>query len=313
MLKCIGNFVSRGASVNKKNLAWSAFALIAIAMTAIQFIPGEPVIVPAQLPAEQREAHRLVNFEGISNFRDLGGYQTEDGRSVSWGKLYRSANFAKTSRGDQKVLTDLQLTSLVDFRSAAEKEEEPNQLVDNPGYQIVEIPTMDGGDNSVSEEIMARFEHGDFSDFNPDAFMIEANRQFASTFTPQFSRFMQVILKAEGKPVVWHCSAGKDRTGFAAAIILRILGVPEDVVMQDYMLSREPALAARQKELSLVRLLKGEEAAQKMSVLLGVEESWLQAAFDTIDEQNGSFDKYVEQALGLDQDDIQNLRASLLE
>ena len=172
---------------------------------------------------------------------------------------------------------------------------------------------MDGGDNSVSEEIMARFESGDFSDFDPDAFMIEANRQFASTFTPQFSQFMQVLVESAGDPVVWHCSAGKDRTGFAAAIILRLLGVPEDVVMADYMLSREYALAAMQKELTLVRLLKGEEAAEKLTVLLGVEEPWLQAAFDTIDEQYGSFDNYVYQALELQESDIQNLRANLLE
>lgn len=299
--------------MNRKTLYWLAFAIVTVLVTAVQFIPGEPVIVPAELPAEQRAAHRLLNFEGISNFRDLGGYPTEDGKQVRWGKLYRAANFAETSRADQQVLDKLQLAALVDFRSTAEKEEEPNQLPKDPSYKIIEIPTMDGGDNSVSEEIMARFESGDFSDFDPDAFMIEANRQFASTFTPQFSQFMQVLVDSAGDPVVWHCSAGKDRTGFAAAIILRLLGVPQDVVMADYMLSREYALAARQKELTLVRLLKGEEAAEKLTVLLGVEEPWLQAAFDTIDEQYGSFDNYVYQGLELRESDIQSLRANLLE
>ena len=203
--------------------------------------------------------------------------------------------------------------ALVDFRSSAEKEEEPNQLPKKPGYLIVEIPTMDGGDNSVSEEIMARYESGNFSDFDPDAFMVEANRQFATTFTPQFREFIGVVQQAKGEPVVWHCSAGKDRTGFAAAILLRLLGVPEDVVMQDYILSREYALAARQKELTLVRILKGEEAADKLQILLGVEEPWLQAAFDTIDETYGSFDNYVSEALGLSDEDVTALRAELLE
>ena len=299
--------------MNKKNLAWGAFVALALALTVIQFIPSEPVVVPAELPAEQRTAHRLLNFEGVSNFRDLGGYRTEDGKTVKWGKLYRAANFAETSRADQQVLERIQLHALIDFRSTAEKQEEPNQLPENPGYQIVEIPTMDGGDTSVSETIMARFESGDFSDFDPDTFMVEANRQFATTFTPQFREFIGVVQQAGGEPVVWHCSAGKDRTGFAAAILLRILGVPADVVMQDYMLSHDYALAARQKELTLVRVLKGQEAAEKLQVLLGVEEPWLQAAFDTIDQQYGSFDNYVAQALGLNEADIATLQTMLLE
>lgn len=299
--------------MNKKILAWGALVALALAITLIQFIPSAPVVVPAELPLDQRDAHRLLNFEGVSNFRDLGGYTTDTGKTVKWGKLYRAANFAETSRADQQVLDRLHLHALVDFRSSAEKEEEPNQLPKKPGYLIVEIPTMDGGDNSVSEEIMARFESGDFSDFDPDAFMVEANRQFATTFTPQFREFIGVVQQAKGEPVVWHCSAGKDRTGFAAAILLRILGVPEDVVIQDYILSREYALAARQKELTLVRILKGEEAADKLQILLGVEEPWLQAAFDTIDETYGSFDNYVSEALGLSDEDVTALRAELLE
>ena len=255
----------------------------------------------------------MLNFEGISNFRDLGGYATTQGRKIRWGKLYRSGNFAETSRADQKVLDGLTLKALIDFRSLAEKEEEPNQFAKSSTFKITEIPIMDGGDNSVGEEIIARFDSGDFSGFEPTAFMIEANREFAKTFTPQFSQFIQEVLKAKGQPIVWHCSAGKDRTGFAAAILLRILGVPDDVIMSDYMLSRDYAIAARQQELSLVRLLQGKEAADKIAVLLGVEEAWLQAAFDTIDEQYGSFDNYVHQALGLDDTDITTLRNTLLE
>ncbi|MEP5569840.1 MAG: tyrosine-protein phosphatase [Halioglobus sp.] len=299
--------------MSKKKILWGLFAILVLLTAIIQFIPSEPVLVPSQLPADQREAHRLLNFEGIDNFRDLGGYATSDGKTVKWGKLFRSANFSETSRADQKVLDSLALKSLVDFRSAAEKEEEPNQLPKSPPFEVIEIPTMDGGDNSVGEEIMARFKSGDFADFDPDRFMIDANRQFTSTFTPQFSEFMQIVLDAQGQPIVWHCSAGKDRTGFAAAILLRILGVPQDVVMQDYMLSREYSLAARKKELMLVRVLQGEEAADKIAVLLGVEEAWLEAAFEAIDEQYGSFDNYVHQALGLDETDIAHLRDTLLE
>ena len=119
------------------------------------------------------------------------------------------------------------------------------------------------------------------------------------------------MLEADGAPVVWHCSAGKDRTGFAAAILLRILGAPRDVVMQDYMASREHALEARKSQLLLLRVFKGEEAADKLAIMMGVEEAWLHAAFEEIDAQWGSFDNYVRQGLELSRADIQRLRQSL--
>ncbi len=161
-------------------------------------------------------------------------------------------------------------------------------------------------------EIMARIESGNFDGFDPDALMLEANRQFASTFTPQFRQFVHTVLQADGAPVAWHCSAGKDRTGFAAAILLRILGVPQDVVMQDYMASRQHALDARSSQLLLLRVFKGEEAADKLAVLLGVEEAWLNAAFAQIDASWGSFDNYVREGLGLSEADIAQLKATLL-
>lgn len=299
--------------MNQQRILWAVFAVVVTAMALIQFIPSEPVILPASLPDEQRETHRIVNFEGVDNFRDLGGYRTADGRRVKWGTLFRSGTFAETSRADAQVLANMGLSALIDFRSTAEKDEEPNQLPNPAPFDIIEIPTLDGGDNSVADEIMARIEDGDFDDFNPDSFMIQANRQFVDEFTPQFSEFIQVLLQAQGKPVVWHCSAGKDRTGYAAAIILRILGVPMETIYTDYMLSKEPALAARQRELTLLRLLKGDVTADKLTVLLGVEREWLEAAFERIDSRWGSFDNYIKNGLQLSDAQILQLQNTLLE
>jgi protein-tyrosine phosphatase len=249
----------------------------------------------------------------VANFRDMGGYRTADGRSVRWGTLYRSGTFAEASAADQQVIASLGLHSLVDFRSAAEKREEPNRLPEPAPFAKVEIPTLDGGDTSLANEVMARIEEGNFDGFDPDAFMIAANRQIASTYTPQYRKFMQVVLDAGGDPVAWHCSAGKDRTGFAAAVLLRALGVPMDTVLADYLRSREPAVAARSRELWLLRLFKGEQAADKLRVLLGVEPGWLEAGFAQIDADWGSFDNYLAQGLGLSPDDLQQLRDTLLE
>lgn len=299
--------------MNKKKLLWSGFAVLALAFAAIQFIPSPPLLIPAELPAAQRDAHRLLNFEGIPNFRDLGGYPTDDGRQVKWGVLYRAGTFAHASRADQSDLGKLKLTRLIDFRSAAEKTEEPNQLPDPVTFEVIEIPTLDDGNQAMVGEIMARIESGDFEGFDPNQKMLDANRQFASEFTPQFRQFIHTVLEAGGAPIVWHCSAGKDRTGFAAAILLRVLGVPRDAVMRDYMASKQHALQARKSQLMLLRLFKGEEAADKLAVMMGVEEAWLEAAFDEIDSHWGSFDNYVTMGLELNAADINRLQGNLLQ
>jgi len=298
--------------LSKKKLFWALLSVALLAVAAIQFVPAPALVIPAALPTEQREAHRLLNFEGIANFRDLGGYPTTDGQQVKWGVLYRSATLAESSRADLIGLQQLKLATLIDFRSAAEKEQEPNHLPDPIGFNVVEIPTLDDGNKAMVGEIMTRIESGNFDGFDPNALMLEGNRQFATTFTPQFSQFMHTILAANGAPVLWHCSAGKDRTGFAAAILLRILGVPQDVVMQDYMASRQHALDARKSQLLLLRVFKGEEAADKMAMLMGVEEIWLNAAFEQIDAVWGSFDNYVRDGLGLSATEIEQLQNSLL-
>jgi len=298
--------------LSKKKLFWSVFTVALLGVGVIQFVPAPALVIPAALPVEQREAHRLLNFAGIANFRDLGGYSTAAGQQVKWGVLYRAATLAEPSEADLRGLEQLKLATLIDFRSAAEKEAEPNHLPDPTGFEVVEIPTLDDGNKAMVGEIMERIETGNFDGFDPNALMLEANRQFASTFTPQFRQFMQTVLAADGAPIVWHCSAGKDRTGFAAAILLRILGVPQDVVMQDYMASREHALDARRSQLWLLRVFKGEDAADKLAALMGVEEAWLTAAFEQIDSSWGSFDNYVREGLGLSAADIAQLRNALL-
>jgi protein-tyrosine phosphatase len=299
--------------LNKKKLFWSAFTVLILVFGVIQFVPSPPLVIPAQLPLAQREAHRLLNFQGIANFRDLGGYRTGDGKQVKWGSLYRAGTFTNSSDTDLRNLQQLNLLTLIDFRSSGEKEEEPNRLPDPTGFNVVEIPTLDDGNKALVGEVMERIDSGNFEGFDPNLAMIKANRQFAGTFTPQFRQFIHTVLDADGAPVVWHCSAGKDRTGFAAAILLRILDVPRDVVVQDYMASKEHALDARRSQLLLLRVFKGEEAADKLETMMGVEEAWLEAAFDEIDARWGSFDNYVSEGLELSSTDVARLRNNLLE
>tara|TARA_R110001599_G_scaffold1478_3_gene7318 strand:- start:6968 stop:7876 length:909 start_codon:yes stop_codon:yes gene_type:complete len=287
-------------------------AAFLITLAVIQFIPPAPVQLPVELPAAEREDARLLAFEGIHNFRDMGGYTTEDGHSVAWGRLYRSGHLANASRSDLQQLQRLQLDTLIDFRSRAEREDEPSRLPEDTTFTQLSIPILDSGNDALIHDLRARIDSDDLAGFNADDFMLQANRQFADEFTPQYRSFMQAVLAAEGRPLAWHCTAGKDRTGFAAAILLRILGVPKEQIMADYLASREPSLEARSQDLMLLRVFKGEAAASTVETMLGVDARWLQAGFDEIDARWGSFDAYVRDGLQLTSNDIQNLRRHLL-
>jgi protein-tyrosine phosphatase len=273
---------------------------------------AKPIIFPKDVPAAERETNRRVAFAGAYNFRDLGGYATADGFTVKWGVLYRSDNLAKLTDRDLAALNTLGLYRLIDFRADFEKAAEPNRLPTNPGFQVVELPIFDAN-SQLGQDIRDRIMNGDVTGIDADQLLVDANTQFASDFTPQFKAFLQEVQAADGKPVLFHCTAGKDRTGFAAAILLRILGVPQETVMQDYMLSKSYALEARARDIFILRLTKGEATARVVEKLSGVEAAYLQAAFATIDAEYGSFENYVRDGLDLDDADIADLRASLLE
>lgn len=298
--------------MNKKFGAWAIAAGLA-AVVVIQFIPSPPVVLPADLPPAQREEHRVLAFEGIANFRDLGGYRTADDKTVRWGRLYRSGDLAEASRSDLQQLAKLELETLVDFRSGMEKTEAPDRLPENHDFEVVAIPTLDDGNAAIFEDLTRRMESGDFEGFDANNLMLEANRQFAVEFTPQFRQFLHTVVAADGAPVLWHCTAGKDRTGFAAAVLLQLLGVSRQTILEDYLLSDALSREAHSRDLTLVRWFKGEEAERQVAIMLGVDRSWLEAAFASIDENWGSFEAYARDGLQLTETDIRNLRTNLLE
>lgn len=267
---------------------------------------------PKDLPVAKREAHRRLAISGTYNFRDLGGYPTVEGSYVKWGVLYRSDKLCKLTKRGLKVLVKLGLWRIIDLRADFECENEPDRLPENTGIQLIALPIVDTNSTltkDTTQKIVAR----QFNGIDPDVLFIDAYTQFVTTFTPQYQTFFQIVLAAEGKPILFHCRAGKDRTGFAAALLLRILGVPEQTVLQDYLLTQGYIQRSLTWLYVFVRLTRGKKAMQIVQQLTGVKPEFLQAAFDTIDAKYGSFDIYVHEGLGLSERDVETLRANLLE
>ncbi len=253
------------------------------------------------------ENKRRLNFSGVKNFRDLGGYTAINGKTVVWGRLYRSDQLQKLTNSDLKYLEALALDRIIDFRAEHEKAEAPDRIPSNSDIRIVEIPILDSS-TEIWRDSRDQFIKDNLRNIDAVKFMIETNIELATRFTPQMRQFIHELFSAKGQPVLFHCAAGKDRTGFAAAILLRILGVPLDVIMNDYLLSNQYYLAAHSRSLLILRLMKGKRFSDTVKGFLEVRPSYLSAAFESIDREFGSFESYVHNGIGLTKQDVENLK-----
>jgi protein-tyrosine phosphatase len=266
-------------------------------------MPGFPNLPPPR--------SRRLGFAGARNFRDLGGYETVDARTVRWQVLYRSGHLHKLTNIALKQLAGLRLAQIVDFRADHESEEEPDRLPQNADIPLLKIPILDSSTQTwrdFHDELLK----DNLRTVDPEQLMVNTNVELATRFTPQMRQFIQGLFAIGGRPMLFHCAAGKDRTGFAAAILLRILGVPMKTVMEDYMLSNQYYLSSYTRRLFLLRLMKGERFMRTVRVFLEVRPSFLSAAFNAIDAAHGSFEMYVHNGLGLTRTDVEHLKHTYL-
>ncbi|WP_372659243.1 tyrosine-protein phosphatase [Hydrogenophaga sp.] len=241
---------------------------------------------------------RPLQLQSATNFRDLGGLVGAQGRRVRSGRVFRSDHLAALSTADLAHLQTLGLTHSIDFRGLAERAERPYAL---PGVRTLALSI----EPTVVQRIQALLDAGHTpSQSDAVALMCETYRGFVLDNTAVFRRFFQHLL-AHPTPLVFHCTAGKDRTGFAAALLLSVLGVEHEAIVHDYLLTnqlyrRSPAL-------------EGAGPASVMDVLWQVQPAFLQAAFDCVEQSFGGLPQYLETGLGLQPEELDRLRQHLLE
>ena len=255
----------------------------------------------------QNEEHRLLPMDGAHNTRELGGYKTTDGKSVKWGMLFRSDKLSDISETDQKYLQALGIKKIVDFRSEEEKTEDPDVIP--TGISYVEMPiSVDGAMRSKIEAVLK----GE-TDKEVESFLIDANREFVTNYTDVYENFLRGLID-EDVPTLFHCTAGKDRAGFAAAISLIALGVSREDVIEDYMKTNAFTEDRIEEILGQIKLMSLYQAdAEILRPLIGVEQIYIETAFETAEEQYGSLENFIRDGLNISDEDIQKLRNKFLE
>ncbi len=240
---------------------------------------------------------RSLPLAGASNFRDLGGYTGRGGRTVAWRSLFRSDHLASLTPADHAALAALGIVRTVDFRGERERAQMAYLLPGVEHHQLAIEPTV------VQRALALQRQGQAISTVDAVALMQETYRNFVHDNAPSFAEFFRILLSRDA-PIVFHCTAGKDRTGFAAALILLALGVPRDVVMQDYLLTND--LYRRPTHVT------GHAPGPVLAVLWRVQREFLDAALHKLDADYGGVERYLADRLGVDPGAQQELEARYL-
>jgi protein-tyrosine phosphatase len=241
---------------------------------------------------------RHLELAGASNFRDLGGYPGRDGRSVRWRQIFRSNHLGHVTGPDIEILRGLGLRSAFDFRGTEERGAALCGIEEIAVHSLPIEPT-------VVAMLRARAATGvALSPADAIDVMRTSYRNYVRDSTPSFRALFSHLLE-DRAPLVIHCTAGKDRTGFACALILHALGVPDDVIAEDYLLTNR--FYRRDSSAS------SDLPADVSQVLGRVETSFLAAAFEAISADYGDLESYFGNGLGLGARERAALDARYLE
>jgi protein-tyrosine phosphatase len=301
--------------MNRRSLARaihpSLLAAVLLLSACQQAAAPQDKATAASVESVLMDQRRVLALEGGKNFRDLGGYRTADGMAVKWRVLFRSGDPSDLTPADEKVLAGFGIRTVCDLRDNAERAEEPNRWAQHAGldywtrdYAMDLAPLADALRDPQPTPAKSR------------AGMLELYRllpeEQADSYAAMFGRLV------DGKlPLAFNCSAGKDRTGLAAALILHTLGVPRETILADYALSDDVVdYRAELQEDAQTSESAAHMAAMPWPViapLMASDPAYLSEAFSAIEQRFGSLDAYIERRLGVTQDMRASLRRQLLE
>ncbi len=232
----------------------------------------------------------VLTLSGAPNFRDLGGIPTLSGRKVKTGLVYRSDDLYDLREKDLQYLKRLGLRSVVDFRTRQEARELPDRVPTTVANQY-HLP-IDAG------RLMREFNERNPTAATTTGIMLSVYRQLAHDFTDAYRKFFEILLNLNAPPLLFHCTAGKDRTGLAAALFLSAVGASREEVLRDYLAS-VPRLASKYQE--------GIDYDEVWKPMFTVKAEYLDAALEVIANSFGGMDKYLGETLAVDREELKRI------
>lgn len=247
-------------------------------------------------------SNRFVEFEDIQNFRDLGGYKTSDGKTLKWGKLFRSGEFSNMSKKDAEKIKKLGLQTVIDLRPLYSQKSRKD-LLDTPNRYEIHISGT--SNDSINRQVLKdRFLRGDATIYMQDMY-----EEMIIRHSDKYAEFFAYLLDESNYPIVFHCYLGKDQSGIAAYFLLKALGVSPEIIEDDYMLSNYGVDKSKIiKDVSKM----SDSQQQAFTMLTRTDASYLRYGLACAKKQDGSIDDFMENSLGLTKEKKQKLRSILL-
>ncbi len=267
-----------------------------------------------------------IILQGAPNARDIGGIRTADGRAVRKNRLIRSGMLSRLTDADVEYLKNAGLTTVVDFRTAMERMQKPDRVIDGVNYIV--CPMLEDKTDGITRDkpetedeeaertvAMAKrlMSHG----VSDGAVQIRSLYPILVTLehsVRHYRKFFEILLSHESGVLLYHCTMGKDRVGTATALLLSALGVSRDVITADYMITKERCAPGTRLLVESCRRYTDDEVLLKfIGDIDSVREDYLGAALDTIDSEYGGMDSFLRNEMALDEEKLNRLRTLYLE
>ncbi|MFD1804420.1 tyrosine-protein phosphatase [Mixta tenebrionis] len=253
---------------------------------------------------------RVLELEGVNNVRDMGGYPVAGGH-IRPGKLIRGEDLYCLTPAGEQLLAQIPLAKVVDLRTDGEVSDRPDRTPGDAALIRLDVLSSVLPVHSASPaEMLKQLGKNDPAVVFQDIYLAFVHQ---SACLDRWGEFLHELLTLAEGALYFHCTAGKDRTGFAAALVLMALGAERQVIMADYLLSNRYRAAVNQRLLTEYGALVAEADRENILTLLQVQESYLNASLQAIDEQYGDSKTFLHRALGIGPAERARLNALLVE
>ncbi|MGE5257428.1 MAG: tyrosine-protein phosphatase [Hyphomicrobiales bacterium] len=258
--------------------------------------------------SELLAGERRPFVEGCPNLRDLGGYETADTRRVKWGLVFRSSNLNRLTDKGLGQIKRLGIKTVCDFRTEAEALKQPNRFPGSEAVPYVRLPIQHGDFEPTL--VFDRIRNGDYGWISED-FMLQGYIDSVERYPGVWARLFGLLAEPGNRPMLFHCTGGKDRTGVAAALVLMALGVPEETVVADYGLSDGYNSDIRRKINDALRPLGVD--ISKVQPYFTAPKSRIRGLLQYVDDRYRSVIDYLIRKVGVSERLLDGLKADLLE